>query len=486
MFRQDNIESVKRNLGWAYSNMKWLTDEQAEDANQEREELINSISKKFRYSFSQNKLHIGRLSPGCSICGQGSWSCMFINGLCTANCFYCAQDRKIEEERPPKIAEGPKFDNPSDYVDYLDKFNIQGVGFSGGEPLLVFPKLLEFIKKIRTKLGEKIYIWVYTNGGLVDKDKLHRLTKAGLNEIRFDISASGYNLEPVKLAAGIIDTVTVEIPAIPEDFKIAAESLPAIEKLGVKYLNIHQLFATRFNYGNFIKRGYTFLHNAPNISVLESEISALKLLNFAINKGLSLPINYCSTIYKSRLQGKGELLRMARFAKEGFEEITSIGYIRQLSFQGSTASINKIARALKNKKSPKNKWLLDASNKEIFIHSSLLKNAVFEKANLIIRYFEPKFKTCDCPVCSSLAYKAIKLNSIGKLYIRKDAVVEKRLGSPQAIQAFRKLFIENIKDNQSIFQDLLGDYNSNTRNELDALVSLKNWEFLASGWPEIY
>lgn len=493
IFKEENIEAIKRKVGWAYSDMRWLTSKGVERANQERSELLNSLSDKAKHSFKQNKLHIGNLSPGCLICGQGTWSCMFINGLCTANCFYCAQNRNMKEERLPQIAEGITLDNPSDYILYLEKFNIKGVGFSGGEPMLVFPKLLEFTEKIRERFGKGFYLWAYTNGDLVDKDKLNRLKKAGLDEIRFDISARDYDLQPVEQAVGIIDTVTVEIPVIPEDFEKACQSLSAMQKLGVKHLNIHQLFATNFNYKNFIKRGYIFLHNSINVAVLESEITALKLMNFALKQGLGLPINYCSVLYKARLQSRGEMLRRAPFVKESFEEITTIGYIRQLSLQDTPANINKFVKLLEEKRCPKNSWLANEDKTEIFIPGSLLKHITFGKAKLNIRYFRPQFKVCTCSVCARQAYKEINLNPQRKIEIRKDAVTQKKLTSSAAIRAFQKIFIEDKRDKELTLGVLLEDYkvktkedSMNTKEEIDTLLSLKNWEYLASGWPEIY
>ena len=175
-------------------------------------------------------------------CGQGTWSCLFIGSLCTANCFYCPQDRKNKKDQPPTES-GLMFDNPDDYVDYLEKFKFKGVGFSGGEPLLKYKKILTYIKKIRERLGKGIYIWLYTNGDLVDKNKLNALKEAGLNEIRFDIAARNYDLKAVKMASAIIDRVTVEIPAIPEDYEILKKCLPRMKAIGVAHLNLHQLFA---------------------------------------------------------------------------------------------------------------------------------------------------------------------------------------------------------------------------------------------------
>ncbi|MFH1640881.1 MAG: radical SAM protein, partial [Candidatus Omnitrophota bacterium] len=213
-----NRTNVKKEIGWVYDDLKWLTGKELKSANNERDALLKSLSKEASFSFMQSKIHIGELSPGCLMCATGHWSCLYINGLCTANCFYCRQDRKIREERLPK--EEIYFDNPEYYIAYAEKLNFKGIGFSGGETLLVFDKLLRYIEKIRERFGKSMYLWIYTNGNLATKDKLKRLKKSGLDEIRFNISANDYDLRPAELAVGIMNTVTVEIPSIPEDYEI--------------------------------------------------------------------------------------------------------------------------------------------------------------------------------------------------------------------------------------------------------------------------
>jgi hypothetical protein len=219
----------------------------------------------------------------------------------------------------------------------------------------------------------------------------------------------------------------------------------------------------------------------------------LKLIRFALKEGLNLPVNYCSAVYKNRLQERGYLLIMAPLVKEGFEEVTSIGYIRQLSFQDVPANIKKFAKVLENKKYPKNAWSVNKDKTEILIHSSILKNEVFGKANLSIRYFEPKFQICNCPTCSKQIYREIILNPDKKIYIKKEVVAQKSFSSAAAIRTFEKLFVENIEDKEIVLGDFFKDYTFNTpedaenmKKEIDILTSLKQWEYLTSDWPEIY
>lgn len=485
--KKQNIKITKRYFGSAYHKLKWLREKEVKLVTQERDKILKSLFNKVNYAFKQSKIYAGELSPGCLTCGQGKWSCMFINVLCTANCFFCPQDRKTKRERFPK-AEGIIFDDPNNYLDFLGKFGFKGVGFSGGECMLVFEKLLLFIKKIRQRLGKEIYVWIYTNGDLVDEDKLKRLKKAGLDEIRFNISARNYDLRRVKLATKFIKTVTVEIPAIPEDYKVLKKCILKMQEIGVDYLNIHQLVATKYNYRNFIKRNYTFLH-FPRIPVLESEMVALKLIKYAIDNKIKLPINYCSQAYKARFHGRGARKRIIPLVREDFEGETDSGCIRRLSIKDSLANIKKLVKILKENKCRENLWLLDDAKTELFIHHSLLKYINFEKYNLIISYFWPRLKA---NIGSRGDYKEIKLNKKKKIFIERRLAAQQRGLSQAGIEAFQKLFIEK-KNSSDVFKDFFKNYNlkakrdiDNMKKEIEVLLSLKKLEQLEEGFPEIY
>ena len=181
-----DIRNVQQQTGAAYSDFKWLDEREAIRANKRRDHLLRSLPDGITHSFLESKIHSGELSRGCAICGEGNWSCLFINALCNADCFFCPQDRGITEESPP-TAEEIVFDDPEHYVDYLERFGFKGVGFSGGEPITVFDKVLVYLDRIRDRFGQHMHVWLYTNGLSVDRRHLQELKNAGLDEIRFNI-----------------------------------------------------------------------------------------------------------------------------------------------------------------------------------------------------------------------------------------------------------------------------------------------------------
>jgi pyruvate formate-lyase activating enzyme-like uncharacterized protein len=249
--------------------------------------------------------------------------------------------------RPHDIQLG--FNDVKEYIRYLETFPFQGIGISGGEPFLTFDRLTEYIREVRKVFGTRHYIWMYTNGDLATEEHLAILEEIGLNEIRFDLAATDYNLTPVKLALKHIDTVTIEIPAIPEDVERVKKLLPQFEAMGVKHLVLHQLMATEYNRAHFVERGYSFCKSIHEISVPESELAAFALLKYAIESKIHVGINYCSLQYKEMFQDSATRNRHAPLCQNHEESITRTGFLRRFSFEDSvegTFSPQQLERAI--------------------------------------------------------------------------------------------------------------------------------------------
>jgi pyruvate formate-lyase activating enzyme-like uncharacterized protein len=324
------IELNRLEYGDSYSALRFLPDGTGALRAAERDALISSFSGMVELGCGGTKLDMRRLSPGCRICVDGDWSCLFINGRCNARCFYCPS-RQDETGLPTTNAVA--FRSPADYVAYLEQFGFRGMSLSGGEPLLTPNRSLAFLAAAKKRFGERLHSWLYTNGTLVDRDILLRLRDAGLDEIRFDIGATSYSLAMAALAVGIIPTVTVEIPAVPEDLPILAGKMSEMADVGIDHLNLHQLRLTPYNLQRFAGRPYTYLHG-EKVTVLESELAALQLMRHGLDAGIDLPVNYCSFIYKHRYQKAAARRRGAAFMRKPFECVTTAGYLRYLSLAG--------------------------------------------------------------------------------------------------------------------------------------------------------
>lgn len=440
-------QRLRKRREWLLSpDLKWLNQRDAIEANKLRDSLIREVSLKVNSSFFAKKLHLGPLSPGCTRCVKGTWTCAFFTQQCNAHCFYCPNDPAFNK-RNFLIADNLVFKKDAGFVNYLKKLDFNGVSFSGGECLIQFRRLLGLLSTIRSHFGEKMHLWIYTNGRLVDKSKLKKLHKAGLNEIRFNISTDQYNLTAVRLAVGIIPTVTVEIPMIPEDYDTLYRCLPQLKDAGVRHLNIHQIYATRFNYKNLSNRGYTLLRKAgPMPPTLESELCALKLLNDAPFQKLGLPINYCTWEYRNRVTRWSGQLRAARLIKNTYEDITPAGYLREISVRCSNEAHNQIREILEGKEMDKSLWEIDKFSNEIYIHSELLKYINSNRLRFTLRYFRCQLQA-----------------------------------EPEGILGYRTLVYEQRGLTASALKCLL-----KTNGESSPLKAAANFEHIRKGFPRIY
>lgn len=315
-------------------DINWLTPYNSEEPQKQRDQLLKKIGNNIL--FKDTKPFINHISKGCEICGQGEWSCLFITGKCNAGCFYCPAPQ-LKDETPS--TQGINFDSPSDYADYINHFNFKGVSFSGGEPLLYFNRTLEYLQTVRSKCSNDIYTWMYTNGILADKKKTTLLADAGLNEIRFDIGATGFSLDKIKYAKDIIPNITIEIPAVPEEKNRLLELLPQMVYAGVTNLNLHQLRLTKHNVPKLLKHGYSII-NAEKPIVLESELAALEIINYAQKHNIDIGINYCSFFFKHRFQKAGFRYQITNPLVTKNTIITQNGYLRD--FSGNSISYKSI------------------------------------------------------------------------------------------------------------------------------------------------
>ncbi|MBN2056367.1 hypothetical protein JW905_15700 [bacterium] len=345
-----------------YDWFTWCDDAMARRMSAERGALLQRLAARVEIGCNGTKLDCRRLSPGCRCCAAGAWSCLFVNGICDAGCFFCpAEQRDIGQP----ITNGLTFSAPEAYLEYLVLGGFSGVAFSGGEPLRTGSRTIAFMRAVRRRFGDRIYLWMYTNGRLVSEEWLRRLHDEGLDELRFNIVSSGYDLGKVLLAGRFITRITIEIPAIPEDEPFLAGRLEAMGDAGVAHLNLHQLRLTPYNARRFRGRPYTMLHG-EKATVLESELAALRILEAAQDLPSAPAVNYCSHVYKHRFQGAGMRVIAARLIRKGWEDITANGYLRRLEMRCAPDLAAPVAAALEQAALPAGTWIMNRPGVVLF------------------------------------------------------------------------------------------------------------------------
>ncbi len=411
-FQTEIINLNRLEYSEKYNSLSWLNEAQAVQATKRREEILASLKDNVKSGFKNTKIDVTQLSPGCQLCAQGSWSCLFINGKCNCNCFYCPSK---QDEIGLPITNSITFPAVKEYIRYLEYFNFKGVSISGGEPLLSFDKTLHFLKKIKSHFGNKIYFWLYTNSTLLTVDKIKKLSNAGLDEIRIDAGAVNYSLKKAKLAVGLIPKITVETPAVPEDIKKLKLLCHQMADYGFNFLNLHQLRLTPYNFSKFSKRNYTYIHG-PKVCILESEFTALQIIQYTKQQKLKLPVNYCSFAFKNRFQLVGARKRYAHEIKQSFDSVTENAYIRNLQIKGEESAIYNLISSLSQQGvSPE---YYSKQENALFFHPKIFPFINFDKFSLYVRYQATKLFPA---VSYRNPFKEINLSAKKSIFIEKKA-----------------------------------------------------------------
>lgn len=361
------LAANQKEYGERYRSLNFPDPVELQEADRQRSEYLEGMSGTVVSGCLGTKLDMRGLSPGCRICTEGGWSCLFISGKCNCRCFYCPT---AQDEVGEPTTNSVEFVHPADYVTYLERFGFTGASISGGEPLLMPERSLDFVKAIKNRFGSTMHVWLYTNGTLATTDILTALRDVGLDEIRFDIGATDYNLKPLQRAVGLIPTVTVEIPAIPDEKERMKVLLGELRNTGVQHLNLHQLRLTPFNFDQLQTRNYRYLHG-EKVTVLDSELAALEILHHSIQEHIDLPINYCSFPYKNRFQSRASRQRNAAFQCKSFEALTDNGFIRTMTFLGPPAKLERLIGSFRQHGSPETLWSLGGAKDRLTLHPSL-------------------------------------------------------------------------------------------------------------------
>lgn len=243
------------------------------------------------------------------MCQEGRWLCIFLTYKCNATCHFCSapfkDDRIYSDFGSTK--EG--------ILGYLTGNNFRGISFSGGDPFLVFERLMEWLAYFKNRLPD-YYYWVYTNGLAADNRKIKKLAEAGMDEIRFNIAASGYVSENVwksiAEARKNFRFVSVEVPSIAKDARLLKNAMENLEIYGVDYLNLHDYILSESDTESQCEKSLKFtLNKSINLKyALSSRLNTMDIQDHAKEKGYHYHINHCS-MEKKEIQMNRRRLKMA-------------------------------------------------------------------------------------------------------------------------------------------------------------------------------
>lgn len=236
---------------------------------------------------------------------KGCRSCLFGTGLsavrktnkCNLECKFCYNYGELDDIHP--VGEGlwdiggTKFYEKD--IDLLLSVYQKptGISYVYLEPFMEIEKYYGIIKKFSCA---HIHQHLYTNGTLAAEGTLKALGEAGLDEIRFNLGASGCAdkvIENIGLAKKYIKSVGVETPMTPAFYETFFKKKQAILATGLDFMNCAELHLNGNNIMNYYGENM-YISRHGYISPIWSRELTLKLMKAAVEEGWDLAVHDCS------------------------------------------------------------------------------------------------------------------------------------------------------------------------------------------------
>jgi len=323
-----------------------------------------------------NSLLLGELPEGCELCVKGAKLVLFVTGLCNRRCWYCTISR-ARWQKDTILADEVEVKEDSDILKEARLINAEGAGITGGEPILAFRRTLHYIDLLKSEFGDNFHIHLYTAYPL-DKEKMRKLYKHGLDEIRFHSFWNRWKV--IKNALNFNWDVGIEIPVIPEYEKNIKKILLKADKLGVKFINLNELEFSERNERILLGKGYKIRENTPT-AVKGSEDVARSILRFAAKNMKKSSVHYCSAMTKNTFQLKNRWKRRAKNIKESYEKADENGFLQKGIIETEKKELPKILKYLQKKyRLPSN--LMKIKNGRIETSVKIILKIAKEEKNL--------------------------------------------------------------------------------------------------------
>ncbi len=228
--------------------MKLISIQEAHTRKFERQRRVAAV----QLHASGHCAHIGPISPGCRSCFENDpFRRNFVCGArCNVSCGYCSEKLPKEPDKEWFLLTKANIHRDSYDPDYAPS----AISFSGGgEPLLyldVIEGYMRVFQDVAPRMKSRPWFYLYTNGLLASREVLLRLKDLGFDEIRFHLGASDFSKEVyrnMEEAVRYFKAVTVETPAWPLHRNKLFESLPILNEMGVKHLNLGEIELKKHN-----------------------------------------------------------------------------------------------------------------------------------------------------------------------------------------------------------------------------------------------
>lgn len=269
-------------------------------------------AKGVRFRNGGASVSVNEFSTACGACtGCPGSETFFISLRCSRDCYFCFNSNQADYRF--------YLSHDRDWRAEFDAIQSAGrrmthIGLTGGEPLLCLGETLELLREAHARWPEA-HLRLYTTGDGLTEEAAEALESCGLSEIRFSIKldegeeSCRRTLRLIELMQhrGVVDVI-VEMPVVPGTLPRMKKLLLDLDKIGIFGINLLEFCFPLHNWQEFEKRGFV-VKNPPfpvlydwgyagGLPLEDSELESLRLLEFALDEGLSMGIHYCSLANK--------------------------------------------------------------------------------------------------------------------------------------------------------------------------------------------
>lgn len=254
---------------------------------------LKSLENRTYYVGNDSKFPAGCRS---CLCGTGL-SAIRKTNKCNLECKFCYNYGELDAI--PPVGEGlweiggTKFYEKD--IELLLSINRKptGISYVYLEPFMEIEKYYGIIKIFR---NAKIHQHLYTNGLLATEESLKALGEAGLDEIRFNLGASGCAdkvIDNIRIAKKYIPAVGIETPMTPAFFDAFSRKKQAILDTKLDFINCAELHLNANNIDNYYGENM-YITRLGYVSPIWSRELTLKFMKMACEENWDIVVHDCS------------------------------------------------------------------------------------------------------------------------------------------------------------------------------------------------
>lgn len=268
--------------------------------------------------------HTKSLPRGCRLCRKGAKMVLLVTGRCGMSCYYCPLSEG-KKHKDVVYANELLVERDEDVISEAEAIGARGTGITGGDPLLVMDRTVHYISLLKERFGAAHHIHLYT--ATIDRDKFLRLQESGLDELRIHPPFESWkdlgSLGIAESLKGLEMKVGFEVPVLPgeKDGLLALCRYAAENHLD--FVNLNELEVSETNCQALMDRGLTVRSDVSSAMSGSQELAE----EVVRETGGPLPMHFCSSSFKDRVQLRERLKRRAKHVARPMDLVTSEGMI---------------------------------------------------------------------------------------------------------------------------------------------------------------